>query len=132
MNGAHVAMFWFRAPGQCIQAHAFISEGWGDSMRYVEVGDDQHATRQVEQFANGNMLRYDRTHWCDDYAMLLPIMFSRKAKWRSFFPGAEDVTAAEFESIWQQSKQSPLWREQIQRSHANEYGTGPWWLPHNG
>jgi len=58
------------------------------------------AMRQVETFADGNMLRYDRTHWCDDFGMLLRLKFSRKPKWAAHFPGAEAITAAGFEKVY--------------------------------
>jgi hypothetical protein len=88
-------MQYFKAPGWCIRRD-FVAADWGDSVRYVEVADDQFAVRQIEVFDNGNVLRYDRSHWCDDFGQLLGLRFSRKPKWAASFPGAEVIEAAEF------------------------------------
>jgi hypothetical protein len=51
-------MLYFKAPGQCLRRD-FVA-AWGDFVRNMEVSDDQYAIRQVEEFDNGNVLRYDR------------------------------------------------------------------------
>jgi hypothetical protein len=33
---------------------------WGDTTRYLEIGDDLYATRHLDLYDNGNALRYDR------------------------------------------------------------------------
>jgi hypothetical protein len=114
-------MLYFKAPGRCIHRDVLSME-WGDFVWYVEVADDQWAMRQVNVFDNGNILRYDRLHWCDDFAMLLGLKFSRKPKWAVFFPGAEEITAAEFEKMWRVAKRSKLWEQQIGRSRVPQWG----------
>ncbi|MEX0614156.1 MAG: hypothetical protein WD229_18700 [Pirellulales bacterium] len=115
-------MLYLKAPGFCIRED-FIAAGWGEFVRYLEVGDDQHAVRQVEIFDNGNVLRYDRSHWCDDFGLLLGLRFSRKPKWSKTFPGAEIIAAAEFERVWRAARRSPLWEQQVAHSRAAQWGT---------
>jgi hypothetical protein len=85
-----------------------LAADWGGISRYVEVGDDQWAVRQVDVFDNGNVLRYDRSHRRDAYSMLLGLRFSRKPKWVVFFPGAEDISRDDFEKVWRSPQSSPL------------------------
>ena len=120
-------MFCFKAPGRSIQQD-FISEEWGEFIRYLEVADDQFANRQVEVFDNGNVLHYDRMHWCDDFGMLLGLRFSRKAKWVAHFPGAEIISPTEFEKTWRLAQRSQLWEDQQCRSRATQWGALPFWL----
>ena len=120
-------MLYFKAPGRCIRKD-FLAAEWGEFFRYVEVADDQYARRQVEVFDNGNVLRYDRSHWCDDFGMLLGLRFSRKPKWASFFPGAKVISADEFEKAWRAAQESKLWEQQIRHSRAAHWGAVPSWL----
>lgn len=111
----------FKARGRC-HPRWFASSEWGRPVCYVEVADDQQAARQVEIFDNGNVLTYDRTHWCDDFGQLLGLKFSRKLKWRVFFPDAELIDLAEFERVWSAARQAPLRKEQLARSRLEEWG----------
>jgi hypothetical protein len=120
-------MLYFKAPGRFIRRDSVAAE-WGDFVRFLEVGDDQYAVRQVEVFDNGNVLRYDRAHWCDDFGRLLGLRFSRKPKWAVAFPGAELIEAADFERTWRSARRSPLWKQQRARSRAAEWGAVPHWL----
>jgi hypothetical protein len=120
-------MLYFEAPGWCLRRD-FVAAEWGEFVRYLEVGDDQYAVRQVELFDNGNVLRYDRAHWCDDFGQLLGLRFSRKPKWAANFPGAELIAATEFERVWRAARRSPLWKEQRSRSRAEQWGAEPHWL----
>lgn len=71
---------------------------------------------------NGNVLRYDREHWCDDFAMMVAHKFSRKAKWAVFFPGAESIDSAEFERVWRLASRSGLWDQQVERARMAQWG----------
>jgi hypothetical protein len=92
-------MFHFRAPGRYLNQQS-PALNWGPFTTYIEV-DDQKATRQVCVFKNGNVLRYDADMSRDEFAYLCGLRFSRKPKWRDYFPGAELISSREFESIWQ-------------------------------
>lgn len=114
-------MLYFKAPGRCIHQD-FVTTDWGEFTRYVEVAVDQYAMRQAEIFHNGNILRYDRSHWCDEFGMLLGVKFSRKAKWTVFFPGAEVIEGVEFEKVWRSALCSELWPQQVNRSRIDRWG----------
>ncbi|HEX5472591.1 MAG TPA: hypothetical protein VFW73_11930 [Lacipirellulaceae bacterium] len=114
-------MLHFKAHGRCAQRW-FASAAWGRPVCYVEVAVDQRATRLVQVFDNGNILSYDRTHWCDDFGQLLGLRFSRKPKWRVFFPDAELIDLAEFERVWSAALQAPLHKEQLARSRLDKWG----------
>jgi hypothetical protein len=114
-------VLYFKAPGRSIR-NDFLAWDWGEFVRYVEVADDQRAARQVEVFDNGNILRYDWAHWCDDFAMLVRLKFSRKSKWAVFFPGAEEIPATEFAKVWRAAQQSELSEQQVRRSRLPEWG----------
>ena len=114
-------MFHFKAPGRRLQQD-FLAVEWGEFSSYVEVGDDQYAIRQVELFDNGNVLRYDREHWCDDYAMMAALKFSRKPKWSVYFLGAELINPPEFEKVWRIAERSELWAQQVKRSRVKQWG----------
>lgn len=120
-------MLHFKAPGCCLRQDSLAAE-WGEFVRYLEVAEDQYAIRQVEVFDIGNVLRYDRAHWCDDFGQLLALRFSRKAKWVVSYRGAELITAADFKRAWLAARRSPLWEQQVARSRAAAWGTVPHWL----
>ena len=100
----HLAMLYFKAPGRFLVRGSPAVE-WGRFVSYIEVADDQQASRQVNLFQNGNVLHYDRSHPRDEFGRLRGLKFSRKAKWRVFYPGAEILTAAEFEAVWGEALQ---------------------------
>ena len=112
-------MWYFKAPGRVMRLSSsgkywqvLDETEWGRITRYCEVADDQYAVRQVDIYDNGNILRYDREHRRDIYGMLSGLRFSRKPKWADYFPGAEIITASEFEKIWRKALMSPLWELQ--------------------
>jgi hypothetical protein len=104
-------MLYFKAPGRFNRSP--LTEGWGEISKYIEVGDDRRAVRQVDVFDNGNVLRYDRSHEWDGYGMLVGLKFSRKPKWAAFFPGAEMISGNDFERVWRSAQSSPLWAVQV-------------------
>lgn len=78
----------------------FVSEGWGECRRLVEVADDQLASRQIDVYDGGQVLVYDRRHARDRYGMLIGRRFSRKPKWKKGFSGLRLLSAAEFDAAW--------------------------------
>ena len=98
-------MLHFRASGEFLP-RASPANNWGDFVVYVEVADDQHATRQLDAFENGNFLRYDRAYPRDAYGYLTGLKFSPKEKWRRFYRDAELLAEFEFEKIWRNAVRS--------------------------
>lgn len=78
----------------------FASETWGSCRRYIEVGDDQLATRQVEIYDNGRVLVYDRKRPRDENGRLIGLRFSKKDKWAAHFENVRMLSADEFEAVW--------------------------------
>ena len=115
-------MMHIKAPGRCLRHYGSAAFHWGDFTNYLEVADDQFAVREVKIFENGNILRYDRSHWCDIYGMLSGLRFSRKPKWAVFFPNAQVITGADFEKVWSKARRSPLWKLQVNNSRVAEWG----------
>ncbi len=97
----------------------FASNEWGPFTVYLEI-DDQHVTRQVNVYKTGQILKYDRSHWCDDFGMMFVGRFSRKQKATR---GYEIIKATEFEKLWKVALQSELWPRQLDQSRENEWGT---------
>jgi hypothetical protein len=95
-------MFYFKARGRFLVKGSPAAE-WGRSVSYIEVADDQQASRQVNVFQNGNVLHHDRSRRRDAFGHLTGLQFSRQPKWRHFFPGAEILTASEFEAIYSEA-----------------------------
>jgi hypothetical protein len=89
----HLAMLYFKAPGRFLVTGSPAAE-WERFVSYIEVADDQQASRQVNVFQNGNG---------DEFGRLRGLKFSRKPKWRHFFPGAEILTASEFAAVWREA-----------------------------
>lgn len=90
------------------QFDQYMTSGWGTFTTYAEVGEDLFALRQVQVYANGNCLRYDRENWCDEFGSLGGARDSAKygklsrKEWH-----VEDIDRAEFESVWEQSMSAP-------------------------
>ena len=79
----------------------------------VEVGDDQRAVRQINRFKNGKVLCYDTDHQRDEYGYLIGLRFSRKPKWRKFYPDAEIISESEFDAEWNKSLNSSDWDRRV-------------------
>ncbi len=103
-RGYHLAMLYFKARGRFLVKGSPAAE-WGRFVSYIEAADDQEASRQVNVFQNGNVMRYDRSHSRDEFGRLVGLKFSRQPKWRRFFPGAEILTPSEFEAVWREALQ---------------------------
>jgi hypothetical protein len=120
-------MRYFKECGHCLR-HDSLAADWGECVRYVEIGDDRYAVRQVEVYSDGRVLRYDRSHWCDRFGQLSGCLFSHKQKAIDGGPGAEVIEAKEFERAWREALGSPMWRQQVEQSLADEWGMMPHWL----
>ncbi len=96
-----------------------LSDEWGCFDYYIEI-NDQHVTRQVNVFENGEILRYTRNHWCDEYGMMFIGKFSLKQKAAR---GCRVIQADEFDKVWQRSLVSPNWEKQQQTAKINQWGT---------
>src|SRR5271155_2838315 len=77
-------------------------EDWGDPTYWLEVNEDGHADRQVEEYPNGKVLSYDRTHVEDNYGALGIMVIDGDEDW--WLP--YEITRADFEAKWQ--AHSPL------------------------
>jgi hypothetical protein len=116
-------MFHFSAPGRDDSlVEKSPAAKWGTFTEYLEVGNDDRVLRAVLLFKTGQMLRYDRGHWADGYARMPGLRFSKKPKWRTFFPDAETITAATFEKTWASAMRSPIWELQLASSRMAEWG----------
>ena len=92
-------MRYFKERGRCLR-HDSLAADWGKCIRYVEIGDDRYAVRQVEVFSDGRVLRYDRSHWCDNFGQLFGCLFSLKQKAINSRRGAVVIEGKEFERAW--------------------------------
>jgi hypothetical protein len=96
-----------------------LSSGWGGFTFFIEI-DDQHVTRQVNQFDNGTVLRYDRDHWCDGFGSMFVGTFSRKQKAARYMV---PLSRKEFERVWKQALANSIWDEQKTHAMMHEWGT---------
>jgi hypothetical protein len=120
-------MLHAKAEGRSFMPNS-IAASWGPRTWYIEVEESQFATRFIEVFMTGDILRYDQNHWCDDYGQLLGLRFSLHPKWKKHFRAVEIITADAFEAQWQAAKQSRLWNLQIATSRMDRWGQYPSWL----
>jgi hypothetical protein len=120
-------MRYFKQRGHCLRPDS-LAAGWGECVRYVEIGEDRYAVRQVEVFSHGRALRYDRSHWCDEFGQLFGCLFSHKQKAIKWLPRAEFIDANEFERAWRGALGSPMWKQQVELSLAAKWGVVPPWL----
>jgi hypothetical protein len=117
----------FKERGRCLRLDSLAAD-WGECVRYVEIGDDRYAVRQVEVYSDGRVLRYDRSHWCDRFGQLFGCLFSHKPKAIAGRLWAEVIEANEFERAWHGALGSPMWRRQVEQSLVAEWGVVPHWL----
>jgi hypothetical protein len=100
---------------------------WGLFTRYLEVGEDLFATRQVDVYESGDVLSYDRSHWVDEFGMLADAPLNRNRKhgpWGSWV----EIGEAEFEEVWKAARASSCWQRQTSTEGMSRLGTVPVWL----
>jgi hypothetical protein len=120
-------MRYFKECGRCLRRDSLAAD-WGECVRYVEIGEDRYAVRQVEVYSDGRVLRYDRSQWCDLFGQLFGCQFSHKQKAIGGRLGAEAIDAKEFERAWREALDSPMQGQQVEQSLAAEWGVVPHWL----
>jgi hypothetical protein len=104
---------------------------WGRFTRYLEIGEDLRAVRQVDHFADGHLLSYDRTHWVDDFGMLGDARINRNRK-RGLRGRAEEIDSVEFARIWTAARASPTWPQQVATAQMGRMGVVPVWFTIKG
>jgi hypothetical protein len=120
-------MRYFKERGRCLHPDSLAAD-WGDCVRYVEIGDDRYAVRQVEVYSDGRVLRYDLSHWCDKFGQLFGCLFSHKPKAIESRQSAETIDANEFERAWRDALDSPTWQQQLGHSLVATRGEVPHWM----
>lgn len=97
------------------------SSAWGGFVRYIEIGDDCFATRQVDEYENGYMTCYDRDHWEDQFGTLADFRYGET--WRKHW-GESDIIieVTMFEQKWNQAADSPPYSMR----HPSPKSRPPW------
>src|SRR5690348_17595057 len=95
---------YVRSPRQEVYSNR-DSEAWGAFVRFIELGEDGYALRQVDEYSNGFLTRYDRAHWEDQYGTLASVKFGEI--WIRHWGEPEVIAADEFEARWAQASLSP-------------------------
>ena len=73
----------------------------GHSTHLLEVGEDEYAVRQMEIYDNETVLKYNSQHLSDEYGMLADKALDAEELKES---GTENISAEEFEVIWNSLK----------------------------
>jgi hypothetical protein len=108
-----------RSPPQERHEHK-DSESWGSFIRYVELGDDGYAIRQVDEYKNGYLSRYDREHWDDQFGTLADMRFGDK--WVQHWGVPSSITRQEFEEKWTKAGESSA----AALKNASPQASPPW------
>jgi len=113
----------FRYHRSPIQAPYELKEAaeWGSFVRYIELHDDGFASRQVDEYANGYLNRYDRTHWDDQFGTLASLRFGEA--WLQLWGQPVVITPSEFEEKWKAAASSV-----VSRLRTHPPAEGPPWL----
>ncbi len=77
---------------------------WGAFVRYLEFDVDGYPVRQVDAFANGFLLRYDRSHREDRFGNLA--QFKLESSWRDHWGIFATISRADFENLWDDAADS--------------------------
>jgi hypothetical protein len=97
------------------------AEGWGTFVRYIELGDDGYALRQVDEYENGYLSRYDRAHWDDQFGTLAGFRFGEL--WIQHWGTPTVISQRDFEDKWNRAASSAVM--QMKRSLSQ---TPPPWV----
>lgn len=89
---------------------------WGAFVRFLEIGDDGYASRQVDVFLNGCALMYDRELWMDEDSMLADMKYNEE-KWAQSWGRCQEITRELFEVEWEFAEAAP---NQPQKYAADE------------
>ena len=90
------------------QIDQYATADWGPFTRYLEIADDNFARRQVDLYANGCGLRYDREHWVDPLGQLGDVRYALESsseqsrRWTVL-----EIGAIEFEAAWENAARAP-------------------------
>lgn len=125
-----VASYFSKAADQRRESPEPVA-GWGRFTRYLEIGENLSAVRQVDVFENGLMLSYDQTHWVDGFSMLGDARMNRNHK-RGRWGQSEEIESAEFEHVWTAARSADLWPQQVAAARMKEWGAIPAWLTVKG
>jgi len=71
---------------------------WGTSVWYFETESDMWPTRQIEVYANGTVLHYDKEHTEDSFGDLSEVALNA-AEFAPF-----EISRTEFEQVWSSRK----------------------------
>jgi hypothetical protein len=96
------------------------SLAWGKYVRYIEFGEDRFPLRQVDVYANGKAVAYDRERWYDQYGTLGDFRFGDL--WISHWGNPMSIPAEEFAEVWQRAE---LMRSQLNATQSKA-GPPPW------
>lgn len=110
MTIMHYERFWWN------ETRGDRYDDWGYSTFWMERGEDGYASRQMEVYDNGNVLKYDSSHLEDQYGMLSDVKLTADELKES---QTEFISAEEFEAAWsgltalnrtnQGSQKRPFW-----------------------
>ena len=82
------------------------SAAWGAFVRYLELAGDGFASRQVDEYVNGNLTRYDRVHWDDQFGTLASLRFGDA--WVREWGEPITISRDDFEAKWKAAGNSPI------------------------
>lgn len=105
------------------QVDRYATADWGAFTRYLEIADDGWIWRQVDLYANGYGLRYDREHWVDSLGQLgdarqpTESHAEQSSQWTLL-----EIDSPEFESAWELAAHAP---NQPQQYDASSWANVP-------
>ena len=77
---------------------------WGGATYYFDTDMALMATRQVEEYDNGNRLLYDESHPEDDHGGLTYVRVFPEDEDEALF----EISAAEFDNVWARGRHADL------------------------